>query len=57
MTPIGVGPIQCMAFREIILLRDIWTRGVARLRDLFTRNKVAPELRDEARQIVGDQPH
>lgn len=41
---------------RMVTLRDRWADGIARLRDLFTRNKVAAELRDEARQILADEP-
>jgi hypothetical protein len=41
---------------QMMTLRDRWARGIARARDLLRLNWVPPELRDEARQILGDEP-
>ena len=41
---------------QMMTLRDRWARGIARVRDLLRLNRVSPELRDEARQIVGNEP-
>ena len=51
-----VWPLIGPAMGQLMTLRDRWTRGIARVRDLLRLNRVSPELRDEARQIVGDEP-
>ena len=49
-----VWPLIGPAMGQMMTLRDRWTRGITRLRDLLTRNKVATELREEARELVAD---
>ena len=51
-----VWPLIGPAMKQMVTLRDRWARGIARVRDLLRLSWVSPELRDEAHQILGDEP-